>query len=54
MAPPRPGDAALEIGRDAPADRGYLRSVLRAGNARAGAYAEATLKEVREAMGGLL
>ncbi|MGW2589279.1 tryptophan--tRNA ligase [Streptomyces sp. NPDC001515] len=36
------------------ADRGYLRSVLRAGNARAGAHAEATLKEVREAMGGLL
>jgi tryptophanyl-tRNA synthetase len=31
-------------------DRGYLRAVLRAGNERAGAVAEATLDEVRTAM----
>lgn len=35
-------------------DMGYVRSVLRAGNARANAVADATLAEVREAMGGLL
>ena len=34
-------------------DMGYVRSVLRAGNARANAIADATLTEVREAMGGL-
>lgn len=35
-------------------DMGYVRSVLRAGNERANAVADATLAEVREAMGGLL
>ncbi|MGW2280832.1 tryptophan--tRNA ligase [Streptomyces sp. NPDC001770] len=34
-------------------DLGYVRSVLRAGNDRAGAIAERTLDEVREAMGTL-
>ncbi|MFI5863411.1 tryptophan--tRNA ligase [Streptomyces sp. NPDC051546] len=33
------------------ADSGYVRAVLRAGNERAGAVAEATLSEVRAAMG---
>ena len=32
-------------------DMGYVREVLRAGNERANAVAEATLTEVREAMG---
>lgn len=32
---------------------GYVRSVLRAGNARANEIAERTLEEVREAMGTL-
>ncbi|WP_328895007.1 tryptophan--tRNA ligase [Streptomyces sp. NBC_00236] len=35
-------------------DMGYVRSVLRAGNERANEIADATLAEVREAMGGLL
>ncbi|WP_329541252.1 tryptophan--tRNA ligase [Streptomyces sp. NBC_01358] len=35
-------------------DMGYVRSVLRAGNERANTIADATLAEVREAMGGLL
>ncbi|MFJ5721716.1 tryptophan--tRNA ligase [Streptomyces sp. NPDC093149] len=35
-------------------DMGYVRSVLRAGNERANAVADATLTQVREAMGGLL
>lgn len=35
-------------------DMGYVRSVLRAGNERANGIADATLTEVREAMGGLL
>ncbi|WP_327710210.1 tryptophan--tRNA ligase [Streptomyces sp. NBC_00464] len=35
-------------------DMGYVRSVLRAGNERANAIADATLTEVREAMGGLV
>ncbi|MEU6015360.1 tryptophan--tRNA ligase [Streptomyces sp. NPDC047515] len=35
-------------------DMGYVRSVLRAGNERANAVADATLAEVRAAMGGLL
>lgn len=35
-------------------DMGYVRSVLRAGNERANDIADATLAEVREAMGGLL
>lgn len=34
-------------------DMGYVRSVLRAGNERANAIADATLTQVREAMGGL-
>ncbi|MFG2404861.1 tryptophan--tRNA ligase [Streptomyces brevispora] len=34
-------------------DMGYVRSVLRAGNERANAIADATLRDVREAMGGL-
>ncbi|MFB7527836.1 tryptophan--tRNA ligase [Streptomyces sp. NPDC056178] len=34
-------------------DMGYVRSVLRAGNERANAVADATLAQVREAMGGL-
>lgn len=34
-------------------DMGYVRSVLRAGNERANAIADATLAEVREAMGGM-
>ena len=33
------------------ADRGYLREVLRSGNARASAIARRTLAEVRTAMG---
>ncbi|MCX5342418.1 tryptophan--tRNA ligase [Streptomyces atratus] len=35
-------------------DMGYVRSVLRAGNERANAVADATLAEVRAAMGGVL
>lgn len=35
-------------------DMGYVRSVLRAGNERANALADATLAQVREAMGGLV
>ncbi|WP_327171806.1 tryptophan--tRNA ligase [Streptomyces sp. NBC_01336] len=35
-------------------DMGYVRAVLRAGNERANTIADATLAEVREAMGGLL
>ncbi|MEU1434778.1 tryptophan--tRNA ligase [Streptomyces sp. NPDC005786] len=35
-------------------DMGFVRSVLRAGNERANAVADATLAEVREAMGGLV
>lgn len=35
-------------------DMGYVRSVLRAGNERANAEADATLAQVREAMGGLV
>lgn len=34
-------------------EMGYVRSVLRAGNERANAIADATLTQVREAMGGL-
>ncbi|WNI30712.1 tryptophan--tRNA ligase [Streptomyces sp. ITFR-6] len=34
-------------------EMGYVRSVLRAGNERANAIADATLAQVREAMGGL-
>ncbi|MER5275322.1 tryptophan--tRNA ligase [Streptomyces sp. NPDC002809] len=36
------------------AELGYVRSVLRAGNARANAIADATLTQVRQAMGGLV
>lgn len=35
-------------------DMGYVRSVLRAGNERANAIADATLTQVREVMGGLV
>ncbi|MFJ1546684.1 tryptophan--tRNA ligase [Streptomyces sp. NPDC088246] len=35
-------------------DMGYVRSVLRAGNERANAVADATMAEVRAAMGGVL
>ncbi|MEV0750024.1 tryptophan--tRNA ligase [Streptomyces sp. NPDC050273] len=35
-------------------DMGYVRSVLQAGNERANGIADATLAEVREAMGGLI
>jgi len=34
-------------------DRGFIRQVLRAGNARANAVADATLTEVRHAMSTL-
>ena len=39
-----------EYARDMP----YVRSVLRAGNERANAVAEATLAQVRQVMGGVL
>lgn len=47
LAPARARRAALAR------DRGYVREVLRAGNARATELAEASLREVRAAMGGL-